>query len=415
MLQDFEDDEILKIIASLPDEKAAEVLARTDPGTQRIITESLDAERLARLVAALPPDEATDLLDTMSGPEHEAVLSRVPPEQASVLRQLDAYDPESAGGIMTTRFIAVRETATADDALARVRSSPDVEGFHYVYVTDDAGRLKGVVSAKGLISAPQGAAMSDVMNREVASVRVDEDRTHVAAAVRKYRIEAVPVVDLDGRLAGIVTVDDVLDAVSDEMNEEILHIGGAGGAHPTRQPLLRQVALRLPWLVVTLAGEIVVAMIMRRYGAMLQEILAVVFFLPAISAMGGNAGIQSSTIMVRGLATGEVDYARLLRVLLGEMKVGLLLGVFFGLAVGFFVHFYFQAEYYAVGLGITVGVAMIAGILASICLGTLIPIGCSRLGIDPAIIAGPFVSVLNDIASMSIYFAVATLILARSL
>ncbi len=415
VLQDFEQHETSRIMAALPPAEAAEVVTETDPLTRETILDAARDEQISELVEALPPDDGADLLELLSDDDRKAVMRSLGPEQARELRKLEHYDPDTAGGIMTTRFIAVREGLTADEALTVVRRSPDVESFHYVYVTDEQGRLKGVVSARQLLTAPVGTPISKIMETDVVSARVDEDQETVATLVAKHDFSAVPVVDGDERMLGIVTVDDVIDVINEELNEDIFRIAGTGATHPTREPALRRVVLRLPWLVVTLTGELVVMFVMSRFEASLAGFVSIVFFLPAVNAMGGNVGIQSSTIMVRGLATGEVDFSRLYRVLFSEIRVGAMLGVAFGLMVGCFVLVYYHNEGFALRLGASVAAAMFCGIIASALVGTVVPMLCARLGIDPAISAGPFVTVLNDISCTAIYFTIATIVVVRAL
>jgi len=217
-----------------------------------------------------------------------------------------------------------------------------------------------------------------------------------------------------------VTVDDVIDVLNEEFSEDIFRLAGTAATHPTREPVLRRFLLRMPWLLVTLTGGLAVALVVRRFEASIEAFVAIFFFLPAVNAMGGNVGIQSSTIIVRGLATGEVDFSRLLRVLFGELGVGALLAVFFGVVMAGVVYSLTsiggagaQAGAQSLRLGLAVGLAMMAGIVTSALVGTLVPMFCWRAGIDPAITAGPFVTVLNDVFCTAIYFTVATLILVQ--
>lgn len=422
VLQDFDAEAAALVVAALPMEAAAEVIDETDPLTRSSIIEAVPDARITELVEAMPPDEGADLLELLSEDERKGVLAAIEPEQAREIRKLEEYDPETAGGIMTTHFVAVTDNATTDEALAAVRANEALEAFHYVYVTDARRRLTGVVTARNLVASPRGARVDSIMEDDVVSVRTDEDQETVASLVHKYNFSAIPVVNEARRLVGVITVDDVIDVLEEEFSEDIFRLAGTAATHPTLEPVLRRVLLRLPWLLVTLTGGIVVSLVMRRYQTSLEEMVAIFFFLPAVNAMGGNVGIQSSTIIVRGLATGEVDFSRLRKVLSGELRVGALLAVFFGVMVAVLVYsltlFLSSLEGGAsaagpdpVRLGLAVGLAMMAGIVASALVGTLVPMGCSRIGIDPAITAGPFVTVLNDIFCTAIYFTVSTLIL----
>lgn len=421
VLQDFDIEDAGRIFASLPPEAAAEVVAETDPLTRAKIIDASGPERISELMRALPPDEGADILELLDDSERRGVLEKMEPEQARELERLELFDPESAGGIMTTRFVTVHGENTTDEALAAVRAEPDLEAFHYVYVVDEKDALKGVVTARSLVASPPSTRVAEIMEDNVVSVYTDEDQETVAALVRKYNFSALPVVDRVGRLMGMITIDDVIDVMDEEFSEDIFRLAGTAATHPTREPVLKRVFLRLPWLLVTLTGGIVVALVMRRFEHSLQAMVTIFFFLPAVNAMGGNVGIQSSTIIVRGLATGEVDLSRLLRVLLGEIRVGVSIGLFFGLlvtAVVFVLHSFLLRDSGGANpllLGISVGLAMFMGIITSALVGTLVPAVCWRVGIDPAIAAGPFVTVLNDVFCTAIYFAITTVILLRGL
>jgi magnesium transporter len=316
---------------------------------------------------------------------------------------------------MTTRFVAVEAAATVSDVLAKAAAMQGIEGLHYVYIVDEAGRLTGAASAKTLVSAPRDAVVSAVKDRGAEAVRAGDATAQVISTARRHRIEEVPVVDEGGRLVGIITYDDILGAANERAGEEVLRVAGMDGAHPARAPFARQLVQRLPWLTAALVGELALVFVMRYYADMIKDLVAIVFFVPVVMAVAGIAGVQSATMTAVGLASGEVDYSRLARVLLREVAVGAALSVFLGLATGFFVHFFFQAEGYATGLAITTAVGVAAGMMASICAGTLLPIACSKMGIDSGAAAGPLVRVLADIASVAIYFAVAAFVLTRSL
>lgn len=420
VLSDFDDRDASRILAALPAEIAAETLTEIDPVTREKILDETPEQQISELVETLPPDEGADILDLLSDSERREVLDSLEPEQARELERLEKYDPESAGGLMTTRFVAVKKVTTVEEALAQVRGNTELETFHYVYVVDDEGHLGGVVTARAMVASPGATSVADIMETDVVSVRTKEDQETVASLVRKYNLTALPVVDDADRLVGMVTVDDIIDVIDEEFSEDIFRLAGTYATHPTREPVWRRILLRLPWLVVTLAGGLVVALVGKKFEARLEAIVTVFLFWPAINAMGGNVGIQSSTIVVRGLATGEVLFSRLFKVLFGEIRVGAAIGFFFGiLSMGLV----YVAGPLIVGdangpdpllLGVAVGISMMVGVVASALVGTLVPMLCWRIGIDPAITAGPFVTVLNDIFCTSIYFTVATLILLKT-
>lgn len=413
VLQDFTAHEARAIVAALPPAKAAETIARTDPRTRSSLLASFDETRMAQIVSSLESDDAANILRSLPTAAQESALVRMPRERAGVLRQLTGYDGETAGGMMTAPAVTARESETVGAIIARLASSQEALRSACVYVVDDGGRPKGAIPAMKLAAAPRDASASEIMTPETPCARFDEDRAKVASLVRKYRLGEVPVVGPDGRLIGVVTADDVADAIDAERGEDLLRMGGTSGVNATRESAVRQAVARLPWLLITLSGGIAAALIISRYAADLKALMPVVFFLPAVAAMGANAAIGSSAVLARGILSGDVDYSRVIRALAGELKTGALLAVFLGVVAGLFVNFYMSGESFASDLGVALGLATVAGILASMCIATIVPVIWSRLGHNPATAAGPLVIILANVACIAIYLAVATQMLVR--
>lgn len=414
VLQDFTAREARAIVAVLPPAKAAETILRADPRTRHTLLASFDETRMAQIVSALQNDDAVDVLQSLPLAAQESALVRIPKERASVLRQLTAYDAGTAAGMMTAPVAAARESETAGDIIARLKSSEETIRSACVYVVDDGGRPKGIIPAMKLAAAPPDAPASGIMTPEAPFARIDDDWTKVAFLVRKYRLTEVPVVDADGRLAGVVTADDVADAADARRGEDILRMGGTSGVNPTRESAGRQVVARLPWLLITLSSAIVAALIISRHAPELKIFTPIVFFLPAVAAVGANAAIASSAVVVRGMSAGEVDGSRLMRILTRELTIGSVLAVLIGLAAGFFVSFYMSGDVHASDFGLSVGLSTVIGVLSSVCIGTLLPLLWSRLGHNPAAVAGPFVIALADVTCMAIYLSVATQMMVES-
>ncbi|HUU43889.1 MAG TPA: magnesium transporter [Planctomycetota bacterium] len=405
-LQYLDEDETLAVVKTLDDHAAAEVLDETDEDTKRAILERVDRERLADLVDLMPPDEGADLLELAPDEIEEVVLERVERDTAQDIRELQRYEPDTAGGQMTTEFVALREDMTATDAIRTLQGAVDAEQTNWVHVTDAADRLAGYVSIAQLISAPGNRHVADFMHRDVQSVTTDLDQETVARLADHYNLQAVPVTDTRGVLKGIITLDDVMDVMSEEASEDMFLLAGSQSVHPLSENVLLRVTKRMPWLLVTVGMGLVVMFIYSRYEPVIRAgSIWLVFFVPIVQALGGNVGIQSSTLVVRGLATGDIGHGRLSRVILTELAVGLTIGVLFGLLVGLAAGAIQNPR-----LGLVVALAIPVGVLSSSFTGTVIPLVCNRVGVDPAVTAGPFITALNDLICLTIYFSIASLV-----
>jgi magnesium transporter len=387
---------------------AADVLQEASDLSRDQLLEEIEAHRLAEIVEQMASDDAADIIGELPSPLAEEVLGLISQEQAQALRQLLRYDEESAGGIMTKQFVSVPEGATVQEAIDHIRATVDqAESVYYLYVTDRRGVLVGLLSLAQLVLSRPQENISQVMNTDVVSVPTDMDQEEVAALVEKYDLASVPVVDRIGRLVGRITVDDVVDVIVEEASEDITKMAGTTDQEIRQDSALRIASLRLPWIVISLLGGILSGTIISRFRITLGSLLALAFFIPVITAMGGNIGIQSSTIVVRGLATGEIGLLRVARRILREVRVGLLMGVMCGGIVGL-VAFVWQGNPL---LGVIVGSAMLSAITVAATMGALVPLLFKKINIDPAIATGPFVTMTNDIVGLFIYFGLAVTLL----
>jgi magnesium transporter len=412
ILKDLEPVHKLLLIDVLSEEQAALVLDETDHRSRRAILEAADEKSIADLVEEMPPDEGADLLGQLPEEKEQAVLEELPREEALEIRELLEYLPTTAGGIMTTELVNLTESMTAAQALEMLREASEAEEIASLYVLDEAGRLKGYVPIRRLVTSSPDKLVGEMLESDVIEVRTDVDQEEVARLVDKYNLSAVPVVDEHGVLKGAVTVDDVIDVIREEVSEDMLRLAGTASHHPTLEPVRRRVLMRLPWLATTLLGGLVTMLLLSHFRPTVQKLIPLIFFMPIIQAMGGNVGLQSSTIMVRGLATGEVDFSRLLRVLSGEVRVGGIIALVCALFTAVVASFFRDpALPLSMFLPLAVGLAMFCGITMSALVGTLIPMLCHKVGVDPAVTAGPFITTLNDVISLLIYLSIATLVL----
>jgi magnesium transporter len=406
VLEELDIDVRKRVFQLLDNEVAIEVLDELDEEAKQELVGELERRKLQVLVGEMPSDEAADMLALLPPEQTEEVLSGVEDEQALDLRELVEYPPDTAGGIMTKDYLAITAGHTAQDAIDAIRNTPNAEVINYLYVIDENERLVGVLSLREVLLARPESSLDSFAKTEVVSVDTGTDQEEVARVLDKYDFAALPVVDGNGILRGAVTYDDVIDVMEAEASEDIYRLAGTAAQRPTRMAAPRRVILRLPWLMITLVGGIVSSQIMLSFGQSLEKVISIAFFVPVINGMGGNVGLQSSTVVVRGLATGEVHMSRVASVVLKEIVVGAMIGLICGSAVGIFALFTLtQPE-----LGLAVALAMFCGITVAALTGTAIPLFCQRLGIDPALAAGPFITTLNDITCLTIYLTMAILI-----
>ncbi len=356
-------------------------------------------------------DDRADLVEALPEEIREQVMALMDKEDAEDIEELLQYEADSAGGIMSPDFLAMAETLKVSEAIQQVQQlSEEAVMAFYIYVVDDANLLKGVLSLRQLLMNTGSKSLSSIMESDVISVTPETDQEEVAHIVARYNIMAVPVRDIDGTMLGIVTVDDILDVVREEATEDFLQMVGAGKDREILlKPVLQNALVRLPWLLASWVGGILAMSVISSFQAELTiRVIVLAGFIPVIIGMGGNIGTQSSTITIRGLATGRVNINRVWSFINKQLRVGLILGLFFGLLLGLLA----WLIYGTLRLGIVVALAICASMLISTTLGTVVPIVLRRLDIDPAVATGPFVTTTTDVLGVLIYFLLATSLLA---
>ncbi len=402
---------IFEILAAEFPDGAGEVLIEAEPSMQLSLLEGLDADGIARILSQQPVDDRVAIIEVLPEDRREEVLELVNMAARTEVQTHLRYGDDTAGRIMDTQFYALEEDKTIAEAIAALQESRDLENIFYLYVIDDGGHLKGVTSLRQLLLTGPDRPLGGVMTEAVIKAHIETDQEEVAELATRYNLLAVPVVDDDNRLVGIVTVDDIIDVVQDEATEDFLKMVGTTDDELVYQDRSFRVAgIRLPWLVVNLVGLVAAGWLLSGYADTLGQGLYVTLyaFVPAIMGMGGNIGSQTSTIAVRGLATGRVSLARgqTRTFLWQQLKVGVILGLSCAALVGGVAFFWKASPFH----GVVVGTSMCLAILLASLTGALIPVAFERLGIDPAVAAGPLVTTLNDITGILIYFS-----LARSL
>jgi len=386
----------------LPEEVTPDVLVELDEAFQEKVLDTLTEGEIGRLIDDMESDDAADVVGALDEEKAQKVLNTLDLEARREMRALLAYEEDTAGGIMALEVAAVRETDNVDQAIHRLREFHETEGvedIYTVYVVDNDGVLKGAVSLRQLILAKPEVPVRDLMEPNVISVDTSTDQEEVATLVRKYDLLSIPVVDDHHRLMGRITVDDVVDVMAEEAEEDLSIIAGTGEENPGETSALRTSRERLPWLLTGLLGGLVSAVVLQHFQESLLQVIALAFFVPVITAMGGNTGIQSSSIVVRGLATGEIGLGDLLPRIWKELRVALLNGLALGLVLATIVALWLQQPH----LGILIGLILLLNILIATVLGATVPIILKRLDFDPALSMGPFVTTANDIIGLLIY------------
>ncbi len=391
------------------DRMAADVLSRVHGDDFMHLVENVAPERIALLLTHLPADDQTDLLERLPEESREAVMQRMKGEAREEVEELLAYAPDTAGGIMSPGAFTLRADTTCRDAIAAVQEASDQELIYYCYVEDDEGHLVGVTSLRNLLTHPPSTRLTDIMSRDVIAVRTETDQEEVARIAGRYDLLAVPVVDSQRNLVGIVTVDDVIDVIKEEAAEDMLLMAGVReSTEETGGSRFLVPAKRLPWLLVTLLGGLGIAELIHHFDPLLRQELLLAGFIPIVMGMEGNVGIQAATVTVRGIATGRID-GSVSRAVGQEVFNGAVLGLFFALAIGG----YCLARFGDGRVALSVALAVLTGMTSAALVGTLVPLTFRRLGVDPAIATGPFVTTAMDVLGLTIYLGAATVLLGH--
>jgi magnesium transporter len=410
MLPELDDARQIAVIRSLDTERAAEVLTEVDQHSGQALLRLLSARDVVSLISEMTSDDAADIMSTLPPEKTERVEALLPSEDREQLHELMEFDEESAGGIMEIERVAVAESSSIRDAIHMARDwAEEIENLQKIYVVDDGGRLVGVLNVLDLIVNSRSLPVAEVMERNLISVPVDMDQEEVAALFGKYDEFTLPVVDATGKLVGRITVDDIIDVIEEEASEDIAHIAGTTEEELGEPSVFKVSRTRLPWLVTGLLGQIFAAMIMSRFEVSIRTFVVVAFFVPLIVGTAGAIGIQAAVVVVREIALGQLDLARMGKRLFKELQVALLNGVVLGSLL-------FAAVIAWRGrpdLGALLWTALMIVIFVAAFIGASVPLLFQRWRIDPAIATGPFITVVNDIVGLAIYLSLATAYLTR--
>ncbi|MCS7172747.1 MAG: magnesium transporter [Armatimonadetes bacterium] len=410
LLLQLESSERLTLLFLLDLDRAAQVLEELPDEVRLRLLEHLGDEEASRLILQMDTDEAADVLGELSRDRLRRLLARMGGEAAAV-QELLRYPEDTAGGLMTTEYVAVRDHLRVQDAIGELRRvGQEVELPYYVYVVDPEGRLRGVVSLRDLVVASPDALVREIMRKDPVTVRPEADREEAARLLEKYDLLALPVCDAQGRLLGIITADDLLRVTAEEGTEDVLRLAGApaplvglAGGLPWKW-----VARRAGFLVFNLLLNVVAAVLISRFESILERAVALAFFFPMIAATAGNVGTQSLAVAVRGMATGSLAENRW-EGAVREVRTGAVVGGVCGLLAFLFVALW-QGS---LVLGLVVGSAMSLSLTLAAAVGILVPFGFAALRVDPAVASGPLITTLTDNLSLGLYLLLATLVLGR--
>lgn len=392
------------------DEKAAQVLARVDDTELLNLVKDLPFERLVGLLEAMEVDDEADVIERLPDALRERVLAAITKADKVLVEDILAWPEDSAGGIMQPLAFRLHEDVTCRDAIASLHEqAEDLEMVFYLYVENESGQLVGVASLRGLLTHPPSMPLSELMSTELISVAPETDQEEVARLVSRYDLLAIPVVDEQRALLGIVTIDDVVDVIKEEAVEDMMLMAGVGDElEPHERSAFKAARQRFAWLSITLVGGIGMAELIGIFEATLQKQAVLAGFIPVILGMGGNVGTQAATIAVRNIATGHLDTQGTWWVLFRETRVGLLLGAGFALALGSYTLLRWMDTPM---LALAISASIVVTLAAAAALGAMVPLSLHRVGVDPAVATGPFVTTGIDLVAILIYFSLAGLVL----
>lgn len=375
---------------------------------KKAVIEILPTKVLGRLITLMSPDDRADLVEEVDEAMKERILSLLFQAERQNLLNLLSYAENSAGAYMTTEYALLRMDDTVQDGLEQIRlQAPRKENVYYIYVVDTSFHLVGFISLRRLIMARWGEYIRDLMDKRVISVQVEDDIEEVAEKMRHYDFLAMPVVDSQERLVGLITFDDIYDVIQEEATEDMFYLANLDTDETVQSPLFRSVKLRVPWLMFNLITALFVATTVHQFSDTISQYVALAVMMPVVGLLGGNAGNQSLTVVVRALALGEIDLGQHWKVLLKELAVGLCNGLMIGLVIGSIAYFWYQN----IWLAFILVVAMTANLIIAGLFGSMIPIILRKMKLDPALGSSIFVTTATDAGGFFIFLGLATLLL----
>ncbi|WP_137745004.1 magnesium transporter [Staphylococcus capitis] len=367
--------------------------------------DKINANYASHVLEEMSYDNSVDILNKLSKPKVASLLTLMDKDEANEIKALLHYEEDTAGGIMTTEYISLKTTTPVKEALMHVKEqAPDAETIYVIFAVNEAGQLVGVLSLRDLITAENDSYIKDVMSERVISVNVADDQEDVAQVIRDYDFIAVPVVDYQTHLLGIITIDDILDVMDEEASEDYSRLAGVSDIDSTSDSVIKTASKRLPWLIVLTFLGMITATILGSFEDTLSQVALLAAFIPIISGMSGNSGTQSLAVSVRNISTGEINEQSKFKLALREAGSGFLSGLVCSVVLFLIIVVIYRQPLLALIVGGSLTCAMTVGTLV----GSMIPLIMNKFKIDPAVASGPFITTINDIVSMLIYFGLAT-------
>ncbi|MEN8700553.1 magnesium transporter [Bacillus infantis] len=399
-----------RFILLLDPEQIADLLEELERDEQYGVLVKLGVEKSGQVMDLMDNDDLALLLEGLSPERIEELLAGMKQEESQIVQSIMNYPPETAGRIMTNRFVWIPESYTVSETVAKMKSfAVFSETINYLYVIDGEKRLTGVVSYRDLILAEPHEQIKDIMFRRVISVQAETDQEEAAMLIERYDFLALPVVEENDRLVGIITVDDIIDVVIREATEDIEKLSASGKSIDFDTKAFVAAYRRLPWLILLLFIGLVSGTIISSFEETISKVVALAFFMPMIAGMTGNTGTQSLAVVVRGLISREVDRELAAKLILRELAVGIIIGVTCGILISVIAYIW-QGN--AI-LGLVVGSSLIITLIIGTLAGTIVPLILYKLNIDPAVASGPLITTLNDIISLFVYFGIATAFISK--
>jgi magnesium transporter len=404
-LLDNERQAVFSVLVERNPRLAMETVSEMGPEPGALLLATRSADETARLLQEIPSDDAAALIDYLPDELSHEVLELMRRRESAQVESLLEYGEQTAGRIMNPRVFALSEDLTVGEAITALQSSRDVEMVFYLYVIDARNHLVGVTSLRRLLLVSPETPLKRIMTPEVISVRVDTDQEEVARQVASYNLLAVPVVDEENKLEGIITVDDVIDVIKDEATEDLLRLAGVSGDERVATPAFEAFRKRLPWLAVNLATAFLAASVVALFESTISRVTALAVFMPIVAGMGGNAGTQTLTVIVRGIALGELAWGNTRKALFKEATIGLASGLTLGAAAAGVA----WASKQDPMLGLLLAMAMVCNMLVATVAGTLVPLGLRALRIDPALASSVFITMCTDVVGFASFLGFATI------
>ena len=406
--EDLDDDELWKMCSLLPSEDIASVMEQADDDLRVRLADTLTNNELVEIFHNMAQDDIADIIGDLSIGRRKSIFNMMMDNEKAVIKTLLEYPEESAGGIMTTAYIAIKDDLKVSQALEKIRDiAPKIEVIETIFVVDTRGQLIGTVDLRDILSSGKDAMIADIMKENIISVQPEVDQEEVAKLVSKYDLNAIPVVNHRKAILGIITVDDIIDVIVEEYNEDILEMGGVSKEESLDTTLVQSIKLRLPWLLINLLTAFMASLTVKAFEGTIAQVVALSSIMTIISGMGGNAGSQTQSILVREIATNDVNFKKDWPSFVKEIFLGVINGAINGLITAVIV----AVIYHNFFLGVITVIAMIGNLVVAGIFGFLVPVVLRKLGADPAVSSSIFVTTATDVLGFFIFLGLANLFL----